>query len=116
MGKKFELKIDHRGLKHIFTQSDLNARQRRWSELLSEYDFDITYIKGTLNKVADALSRRPQIFSVIPLKIDLRECILRAQDVDEWCKEVKVSLSGEGAKKNKVEGYSCDDDGMVRFM
>ena len=56
VGKKFELKTDHRGLQHIFTQSDLNARQRRWSELLSEYDFDITYIKGTLNKVVDALS------------------------------------------------------------
>lgn len=41
---------------------------------------------------------------------------MRAHDVDEWCKEVKVSLSGEGAKKNKVEGYSCDDNGMVRFM
>lgn len=41
---------------------------------------------------------------------------MRAQDVDEWCKEVKVSLSGEGAKKNKVEVYPCDDDGMVRFM
>lgn len=116
MGKKFELKTDHRGLQHIFTQSDLNARQRRWSELLSEYDFDITYIKGTLNKVVDALSRRPRIFLVIPLKIDLRERILRAQDVDEWCKEFKVSLYGEGAKKIKVEGYSCDGDNMVRFM
>lgn len=62
VGKKFELRIDHRGLQHIFTQSDLNARKRRWLELLSEYDFDITYIKGTLNKVVDALSRRPQIF------------------------------------------------------
>lgn len=41
---------------------------------------------------------------------------MRAQDVDEWCKEVKVSLSREGAKKNKGEGYSCDDDSMVRFM
>lgn len=49
------------------------------------------------------------------MKIDLQECIFRAQDVDEWCKEVKVPLSGEEAKKNKVEGYSCDDDGMVRL-
>jgi hypothetical protein len=76
VGRKFELKTDHRGLQHIFSQSDLNARQRRWSELLSEYDFDITYIKGTLNKVVDALSRRPHIFSVIPLKVDLRDHIL----------------------------------------
>jgi len=83
VGKKFELKTDHRGLQYIFTQSDLNARQRSWSELLIEYDFDITYINGTLNKVADALSRRPRIFLVIALKIYLWEHILRAKDVAE---------------------------------
>jgi hypothetical protein len=66
IGRKFELKTDHCGLQHIFTQSDLNARQRRWSELLSEYDFEINYIKRTVNRVADALSRRPRIFSVLP--------------------------------------------------
>ena len=49
IGQKFELKTDHCGLQHIFTQSDLNARQQRWPELLSEYDFEITYIKGTVN-------------------------------------------------------------------
>jgi hypothetical protein len=76
VGRKFELRTDHCGLQHIFTQSDLNARQRRWSELLSEYDFEITYIKGTVNRVADALSRRPRIFSVLPLQTNLREKIL----------------------------------------
>jgi hypothetical protein len=54
IGQKFELKTDHCGLQHIFTQSDLNTRQRHWSELLSEYDFEITYIKGTVNRVEDA--------------------------------------------------------------
>jgi hypothetical protein len=49
VGHKFELRTDHCGLQHIFTQSDLNARQWRWSELLSEYDFEITYIKRTVN-------------------------------------------------------------------
>ena len=39
VGQKFELKTDHCGLQHIFSQSDLNARQWRWSELLSKYDF-----------------------------------------------------------------------------
>ena len=38
VGRKFEVRTDHCGLQHIFTQGDLNARQRRWSELLSEYD------------------------------------------------------------------------------
>jgi hypothetical protein len=56
IGQKIELKTNHCGLQHIFTQSDLNARQRRWSELLSKYDFEITHIKGTMNRVVDALS------------------------------------------------------------
>jgi hypothetical protein len=89
VGRKFELKTDHCGLQHIFTQSDLNARQRRWSELLSEYDFEITYIKGTVNRVADALSRRPRIFSVLPLQTNLREKILTLQRDDDWYKEVE---------------------------
>jgi len=76
IGWKFELKTDHSGLQHIFTQSDLNMRQRCWSELLSEYDFEILYIKGTINKVADVLSRRPCIFSVISLTTNLWENIL----------------------------------------
>jgi hypothetical protein len=84
IGQKFELKIDHCGLQHIFTQRDLNAQQRRWSELLSEYDFEITYIKGTVNKVADALSQRPCIFSVMPLQTNLREMILTLQCDDDW--------------------------------
>jgi hypothetical protein len=67
IGWKFELKMDHRGQQHIFTQSNLNAQQRRWSKLLSEYNFEITYIKGTMNRVENALSRRPHIFSVMPL-------------------------------------------------
>jgi hypothetical protein len=57
VGRNFELKTDHQNLKHLFTQRDLNARQRRWSEFMSEYDFGISYIKGKENVVADALSR-----------------------------------------------------------
>jgi hypothetical protein len=45
IGRNFELKIDHCSLQHIFMQRKLNARQRHWSKLLSEYDFEITYIK-----------------------------------------------------------------------
>jgi hypothetical protein len=49
VGQKIELRTDHCGLQHIFMQSDLNARQRRWLELLSKYDYEITYIKATVN-------------------------------------------------------------------
>jgi hypothetical protein len=76
VGRSFELKKDHEILKHLFTQRDLNARHRRWSEFMSEYDFGISYIKGKENVVADALSRRPCVFSLVSLKVNLREKVL----------------------------------------
>jgi hypothetical protein len=55
MGKKFDLRIDHSSLKNLFEQPTLNARQSRWLELLSKYDFEIKHIKGKENQVVDAL-------------------------------------------------------------
>jgi hypothetical protein len=72
MGYWFELKTNHESLEHIFTQKDLNAQQRHWSELFSEYDFIISFIKGKENKVVDALSRRLKIHSVLSLKVDFK--------------------------------------------
>jgi hypothetical protein len=115
VGQKFELKMDHCGLQHIFTQSDLNARQRRWSEFLSEYDFEITYIKGTVNRVADALSRRPHIFSVFPLQTNLRENILTLQRDDDWYKEVKDFIGQNTMMVPRFEGFTFDEDGLLRF-
>jgi hypothetical protein len=115
IGWKFELKTDHSGLQHIFTQSDLNARQRRWSELLSEYDFEITYIKGTINRVVDALSQRPHIFSVIPLKMNLRENILALQIDDDWYKEVKDNIRQDTMMIPRYEGYSLDSDRTIKI-
>ena len=57
MGRKFLLKIDNIGLKYLFDQPDLNARQSIWLSFLSEYHFELKHIKGKENKVADALSR-----------------------------------------------------------
>ena len=51
MGRKFELRTDHHALKYLFDQPNLNARQARWSELISEFDFDIVYVKGKENRV-----------------------------------------------------------------
>jgi hypothetical protein len=46
MGTKFELRTNHSVLKYLFGKRTLNARQTRWMEFLSEYDFDIKHIKG----------------------------------------------------------------------
>jgi hypothetical protein len=55
MGKIFELSTNHSGMKYLFEQPSLNARQSRWLEFLSGYEFDINHIKGKENKVVDAL-------------------------------------------------------------
>ena len=57
-GEQFEMYSDHRSLKYIFTQWDLNMRQRKWMEFLEEYDFTLHYHPGKANVVADALSRK----------------------------------------------------------
>ena len=75
MDRRFELKIDHCGLKYLFDQPTLNARQARWLEFLCESDFEIKHIKGKENKVADALDKKVQEMHVASLSIfqsDLR--------------------------------------------
>jgi hypothetical protein len=58
MKKRCELYTDHKSLKYIFTQSNLNLRQKRWLELIKDYDLGINYHPGRANVVANALSRR----------------------------------------------------------
>ena len=58
IGNLCDVFTDHKSLKYIFTQSDLNMRQRRWLELIKHYNIGIHYHPGKANVVADALSRK----------------------------------------------------------
>ncbi|KAL0534153.1 hypothetical protein IC582_028437 [Cucumis melo] len=57
-GEKIQIYTDHKSLKYFFTQKELNMRQRRWLELVKDYDCEILYHPGKANVVADALSRK----------------------------------------------------------
>ena len=115
MGNKFELRNDHDGLKHLFEQPTLNARQRRWMELLCEYDFDIKHIQGKENKVADALSRKMHVMHVAAIstgKSDLRDKILEAVTTDEHYQQVKDGLQQQKVPQ-KFYKYRLVEDGIL---
>ena len=78
-GATCQIFTDHKSLKYLFTQKELNLRQRRWMELLKDYDCTIDYHPGKANVVADALSRKStgslaymQTIQ-LPLMVKLRE-------------------------------------------
>jgi hypothetical protein len=116
LGRGFELKTDLESLKHLFTQRDLNARKRRWSEFVSEYDFGISYIKGKENVVVDALSRRPRVFSLVPLKVNLGERVLGQLLGDNWYLKGTSTLKSGRQLDPKYEGYSLEEDGLLRYQ
>ena len=74
--------MDHKSFKYIFTQKELNLGQRRWLELIKDYDMRLHYHPGKDNVVADALSRKSHVNTLMTeglpkeLAEDLREVCL----------------------------------------
>nr|GEU82090.1 putative reverse transcriptase domain-containing protein [Tanacetum cinerariifolium] len=104
-GTKCTVFTDHKSLQHILDKKELNMRQHRWLELLSDYDCEICYHPGKVNVVADALSRKKQEpLRVRPLvmtiSLDLPKQILNAQN---------DSRKPENIKNEDVGGMSLQN-------
>nr|GFC95838.1 RNA-directed DNA polymerase [Tanacetum cinerariifolium] len=70
-GESCDIFTDHKSLKYIFTQRELNMRHRRWLELLKDYDTNIQYHPGNANVVADALSRKSGMIAGIKVEEEI---------------------------------------------
>ena len=109
-GTKCVVFTDHKSLQHIFNQKELNMRQRRWAELLSDYDCEIRYHPGKANVVADALSRKSYNTSIqlhaIQTQSDLQHRILQAQhvSVSEGNLYNEMSCGAEQLLETKANG------------
>jgi hypothetical protein len=140
MGAKCNIYTDHKSLKYIFTQADLNMRQRRWLELIKDYDLEVHYHPGKANVVADELSRKTHChclsiaissdtlcnqmrklnLEIIPqgglnllsIESTLQDRIIMSQLHDEGIKIIKLKLS-QGEVKYKC--FHTDHQGVLWF-
>jgi hypothetical protein len=138
IGKRCEVYSDHKNLKYIFTQPDLNLRQRRWLELINDYDLGINYHPGKANVVADALSRMSHVnmlvtrellpefceefeklnlgwvsnTKVIAMEVDsmLEQDIQKGQLEDAKIQEIKEQI-----KEEKAPGFNVDEQGTLWY-
>jgi hypothetical protein len=138
IGKRSEVYSDHKRLKYIFTQQDLNLKQQRWLELIKDYDLGINYHLGKVNVVADALSRRTHLNMLATRELLLEFCKefeklnlgwvsntkIVAMDVDSTLEQdirkgqledAKIQEINEQIKEDKAPGFSIDDQGTLWY-
>jgi hypothetical protein len=122
--EKFQVLTDHATLTRLFKQKELNQRQTRWVEALSEYDFDIIHKPGKTNVVADALSRRREALNtaVSTTSADgFTARIFIGYDKDKFFTGVKSVLRGESdartfAARKIQRQFRLDDTGLIYEM
>ncbi|GJT84056.1 DNA/RNA polymerases superfamily protein [Tanacetum coccineum] len=134
-GESCDIFTDHKSLKYIFTQRELNMRQRRWLELLKDYDTNIQYHPGKANVVADALSRKSGMIAGIKVeegiirdleRLDIELCV-RGQNGFWASLRVEPNLISQIKTAQKDDGeiwaiiqnidqqteFRVDDDGIL---
>jgi hypothetical protein len=84
VGARFVVKSDHNSLKYLLEQKDLNERKHKWVRKIQAYDFDVEFVKGKNNAVADALSRRPSIFAMSGMSVDWKEHLIVEYAKDQF--------------------------------
>ncbi|GJU43295.1 reverse transcriptase domain-containing protein [Tanacetum coccineum] len=113
-GTKSVIYTDHKSLQHIFSQKELNMRQRRWIELFSDYDCEIRYHPGKKNVVVDALSRKKR---VKPKRVRAMNMILQSSIKDRILmaqKEVVDEIVG--LQKVLDEMIELRNDGVLYYL
>ncbi|KAG8483030.1 hypothetical protein CXB51_021959 [Gossypium anomalum] len=126
-GERCHVYSDHKSLKYLMTQKDLNLRQRRWLELLKDYELVIDYHPGKANVVADALSRK-SLFTLRAMNVHLSVSsdnvlvaelkakpllihqIRESQKVDD-----KLVAKRAECVLNVESKFQIDDDDCLRF-
>jgi hypothetical protein len=124
LGNKVNLFTDHKSLKYIFTQAELNMRQRRWLELIKDYELEVHYHPGKANVVADALSRKTHQEEEAPLSLHHAEVLASIALVSELQEQIiseqkQDTVEVPHIKKLLEEGrgphFCIDEQGVLRF-
>jgi hypothetical protein len=88
VGNKFVVKTDHNSLKYFLEQKDLSERQQKWVTKVEAFNFDIEYVEGKKNIVANALSRRTATCSLMEILADWKSHLLVEYSKNKFVCEV----------------------------